>query len=86
MRPGTIFTCVVDQLQVEPSILKQMPIGPDQGAVPVSRSVRFPGPPTEPDVRRAGMSPLAWWEFGRSKMSLPCPNYSAHCVLVMESS
>lgn len=28
-------------------------IGSDQGAVPVFRLVRFPGPPTEPDVRLA---------------------------------
>ena len=41
----------VDQLEVEPLLFEHVPIGSDQGAVPVFRLVRFPGPPTEPDVR-----------------------------------
>ena len=44
----------VDQQQLERlSVVEDMPIGSDQGAVPVFRLVRFPGPPTEPDVRLA---------------------------------
>lgn len=43
----------VHQQQLERGLLEDVPIGSDQGAVPVFRPVRFPGPPTEPDVRLA---------------------------------
>jgi hypothetical protein len=59
------------------TMLEGVVIGSDQGAVSVFRLVRFPGPPTEPDVRlsphpalhqlrwvtRLMLSPMVWGLF-----------------------
>ena len=63
----------IDQPQLVEKLLQPVVVGSDQGAVPAFRPVRFPGPPSEPDVRLSPHPAL--------HVSMPV-GYAADCVRV----
>ena len=73
LRPGTLRMCRGLMTHVGDGVFEHPVVGSDRGAVSAFRPVRFPGPPSEPDVRLSPHRAL--------HVSTPA-DYATSCVLV----